>query len=254
MKKLVLLLAILCFVYSCKDRPGKNAAQSSTSGGKKSAQKHIPKIAERKKTETDFNKPDTLIKTSAPFVINGVKCYWKIGLIVYPGDENGDITLELKNLSTNKIILSSFDEQYDKHAFNTIDFENLNKDNLEDLNFDGYKDFSFFDKAASGTAGTYYRAYIFNSKKQLFEFIEDLSGYGLTANVKDKTLSTYGKNGAYWNLKKIHHFGKGGKIRYTEITKNEVISIDTKRFLKTTYERIVDDQIIKIKIDTNRLQ
>lgn len=42
------------------------------------------------KTEIIYKKQDTLIKTSEPFIINNIKCYWKLTFIVYEGNEYGE--------------------------------------------------------------------------------------------------------------------------------------------------------------------
>lgn len=219
----------------------------------------IQKVPEYEKVQINYEKQDTLSKVSKPFLINDIKCYWKLTFVVYEGDKYGNGILELKNENTHKTVLIcsdifSFDDSYYTHSFNNIDFESLNMDYVEDLNFDGYKDFKFFDKTASGSAGMYYRAYIFNRKKNAFEFIEDVSGYELTVNEKDRTLSTWVKNGAGWNLQEIHYFGKNGKMRYTEIIENEVILIDSKSLLKTTYKKVVDGKTVKTEIDITKFE
>ena len=247
MKKL-LLLAVLPLIISYKEVLKKHENEGDYSPKKI----FVQSPAEYKKIEIFLSKSDTLTKTSEPFLINDIKYYWKISLIVDSENDHGDRILELKNADTHQIALTGIDEFYDIKSFNDIDFESLKKDNLVDLNFDGYQDFSFYDKMESGSAGAFYRAYIFNSNSKIFEFKKDLSGYELTANAKDRTLSTYGKNCVDWNFRATHYFDKKGKVKYTKTIENQIVSTDNKIFLKTTYKKIVDDKIHKLKIDSTQ--
>lgn len=249
MKLLINLLIILSLISCQQTRSKKNAVATEKQALSE------PKTNHFQETKTVATKLDTLIKTSEPFVLNDIKCYWKLTFLVYQDATFGDGILELINLKNNKIIVSnsdifSFDDSYYTHSFNSIDFESLNLDYVKDVNFDGFQDVLFFDKSASGSAGMFYRAYVFNPEKKQFDYSETLSGYELTLDKTAKTTSFYAKNGMGWNISNVIHFDNGGKIHFTEETIREIISVDTTRFLITHYSKIKNKQVLETTVDT----
>lgn len=77
-----------------------------------------------------------------------------------------------------------------------------------------------------------------------------LSGDEITLDEKNKTLSTYAKNGMGLNVSQVHFFEKNGNIKTTEQTVRETISVDTSRYLITTFSKMKDKKIIQQTIDT----
>ena len=244
----VLMIAIVCF--SCQNKHEKAdfvKTQKQAASSIESNEFELEKTIEIQK--------DTLIKTSDPFVINNLTCFWRLTFLVEKGNINGKGILELINLKNNETLLHNsddfnFEDSYYTHSFNTIHFESLNLDAMKDLTFDGFQDFMLFDKIASRSAGMFYRAYIFNPKTKKFELNETLSGYELTIDEKNKTLSTYAKNGMGWNVSQVRFFDKNGKVTSTEQTVRETISVDTSRYLITTFSKMKNDKIIQQTIDT----
>ncbi len=180
--------------------------------------------------------------------------------MIKKGDnDDSEGKLVLKNGQSKTTILTnsdyySLDNAYYTNSFTRIDFESLNKDAIKDVNFDGYKDVMLYGISESGSAGSFYKVYLFNSKKQLFEPSEALSGYDITIDTIKKTLSSGGKNGYGYNINIIDYFGKKGKIKYKEITEREIISEEPKSLLKTTYKKMVGQKIIQTKIDTTTFE
>lgn len=250
MKKFIYIFIILLLANCKNPKVTENLVVQKTEkdSTNKSKQKY-------NKTEIIYKKQDTLIKTSEPFIINNIKCYWKLTFIVYEGNEYGEGILELKNknktLLNNSRNLSSNDSYY-QHNFSNFHFESFTIDSKEDLNFDGFKDFKIFDKEPSGSAGMFYWAYIFNPKKKVFELNKELSGYELEVNKVEKTLSSYAKNGFGYNVNSIIHFDKIGKIKYTELIEREII--DTTNFVKTTYKKLINNKVVKTKTETTKFE
>lgn len=248
MKNIYYFLIIFSF-FNCNNR--KESAPKSEKKAKTTS-----KILVVNRIETNNLKTDTLIKKSKTFKINGINCFWELKLLIERGsNDDGDGKLVLKNNQSKKTLLTNSDyyslnNSYYTNSFNSIDFESLNKDAIKDLNFDGFKDFMIYGITQSGSAGSFYKVYLFNNEKKIFEQSEVLSGYDVSIDTINKTLSTGGRSGYYWNISSTNYFGRKGRIKYTEVTEREVISNEPKRLLKTTFKKIVDKKIIKTKIDT----
>lgn len=212
-----------------------------------------------KNKEANSLKIDTLTKKSEPFTINGIKCYWVLTLLIKEGNnDDSDGKLVLKDKQSAKVLLINsdyydLDDSYYTNSFKRIDFESLNEDAIKDINFDGYKDFMIYGKTESGSAGMFYKVYLFNNEKKIFEQSELLSGYNIAIDTINKSISTSAKNGFKWNISRTHHLSRKGKIEYTEITEREVIS-EEPSLLKTTYKKTIGEEIVKTKIDTTRFE
>lgn len=196
---------------------------------------------------TDYDEPDTLVKKSKSFIINDIKCYWELTGIAYNNYHLVSATLELKNYKNNKTLLSN-EDMYDRSYF---DNEDLSFE-PQDANFDGYKDFVFNSRTGSGSGGSGYRIYFFNNIKKTFDSLMEMGN--LEINSVNKTISGSWKMGAGWNISQVHHFGKNGKIKFSENETREVISGDTATLLKTTYEKIINKKVVETKIDTTKFE
>lgn len=207
------------------------------------------------KTETDYNHIDTLIKKCQPFNINDINCFWELKLFLYKGQKLGTGKLELINQKNLKVILSddygdaedyTLDEFSDWHSFKL-----MSDDVIKDANFDGYKDFVLYRRSASGSAGEFSEIYLFNQTKKIFERSKVLSGYNISIDTITKTVSSYARNGAKYNVTDTIYFGKNGKIKYQKITEGETIKTkDGTPLFKITYKKVIDGKVVKTKIDT----
>lgn len=214
----------------------------------------VQKVPEYKKTEINWDKEDTLVKISEPFLINGIKCFWEFELIVYEGVTGGVGINRLKNHNTNKVLLLN-EDYFDLDLFNSIDKNNFDfNGGFKDANFDGLKDFIVYSRTGSGSGGSAFNVYLFDKKKNIFELSDELSGGELEINETDKTVSTYWKMGVGWNSSRVHHFDKNGKIKFTEITTREIISGNSTSLLQTTYEKVVNGKTLKTEIDTTKFE
>lgn len=242
MKNTLYLLIILSF-SNCNNR-----RESLLKLEKKSDSNNKTLIFNKK--ENLIIEKDTLVKKSKNFVINGLKCYWEFTLIISKGEKGGSSLVNLKNIKTNKIMLSNSDYCSLEH------YNNIQKNNFEfngefkDINFDSLQDFFVYSRQDSGSGGAFYNTYLFNKATNTFALSEKLSGGELNINIKDKTVSYYWKMGVGLNSKQVYHFSKNGEIKFVEITTREVIFGNTNNLLKTTYKKVIDDKITKTKIDT----
>lgn len=210
------------------------------------------------KIKIDNNHIDTLFKKSLPFKINGINCFWELSLFLHKGEKGGTGKLELRNQKNSKIILSdedgdgdyySLDELGNWHSFNRMNFELMNANVIKDANFDGYKDFVLYHRGASGSAGEFSYIYLFNPTKKIFERSKALSGYNIVIDSTSKTVSSYARNGGSYNVSETIHFGRNGKIKYSEVTERETIDYNSPLF-KITYRKIINDKVVKTKIDS----
>lgn len=246
MKKLLYLIIILSF-SNCNDRK---------EGILKSKIITDPKKNDFvvKSIEADNIIKDSLIKKSEPFKINAINCYWEFTLIIDKGEEEGNSLVNLKNSNTNKILLS-YSDYCDLELYNSINKNNFDfNGEFKDVNFDGLKDFVAYSRQDSGSGGAFYNVYLFKKSTKTFLLSKELSGGEFEINTSDKTVSTYWKMGVGFNLSKVNHFDRTGKIRFIETTTREVIAGVTNDLLKTTYKKVVNGKIIKTKIDTTKFE
>lgn len=196
-----------------------------------------------------YTNPDTLIKKSNAFIINKIKCYWLLTLIVYQDLTGGTGIMELKNYKTNKRLLS-YDDYYNKDFYTNFETYTIDDDHLKDANFDGFKDFIVLIREASGSAGDYYNVYLFDNKSKTFTLSKEISNYGFEIDTINKTTSNYYKSGYSFNISSISYFNKKGKIKFTETIERKIIQKNDTEVLKTTFTKSIGEKIIKKTIDT----
>lgn len=187
---------------------------------------------------------DSVIRISNPFKKNNIECYWK-----YCFTSDGEILMTLKENKTNKPILNYSDIlRLDFDYYKNFDYSKEQYlENFQDVNFDGYFDFTIYSNEASGSGGDFSKIYIYNSQKKNYNYSEELSGGEAEIDTINKTLSTYWKSGTTFNYQKIFHFGKNGKIEFIENVVNDYIDNNT---WKTEYSKIINDEVVEQKTDT----
>jgi len=201
-------------------------------------------------------KTDTLTKTSKPFTLNKLSCYWNHFFVINNyGDSTTylEIKMTLKDYKTKKTLLAYEiiprylpDYNYKSQAY----FDTVNVRYFIDVNFDGFKDFKIYDDGSTPMASMT-NIYIFNNKTKSFNYSEELSDNTLEElDTINKTLTTFswGLNTQY---SKKHYFAKNGKIKFTEVIAEEnYYPDDTTSMLIKTYKKMVNGIAIEIKIDT----
>ncbi|WP_432671082.1 XAC2610-related protein [Flavobacterium sp. SM2513] len=247
MKILLFLFTILLFP-NCKNREESNSKIRATDG----VESEIVKTTSLEDNpETDNEHVDTFSKKSQTFNINGISCFWELTLFLYRGEKGGTGKLELKNKKNGKIILNKDEDYYYLDHLGVVDDLQLSDDIVKDANFDGYKDIILYNRGASGSAGDFSDIFLFNPLNRIYKKCETLSGYEVNIDTITKTVSSYAKNGAGYNVTDTIHFGKNGKIKYSEVTEREKINkSDGKPLFKITYNKVMNDKIVKTKIDT----
>jgi hypothetical protein len=256
MKKLIYLLIVLSF-SNCNNRKEFTPEKSVQTEDSSELGLLKTKLRENQ-TEIDDDNADTLVKKSQPFKINNINCYWELSLFLHKGETSGLGKLELRNLKSQEIILSTDDEDYygldeydNWHSYNRINFDHMNDEVIKDVNFDGHKDFILYHRSASGSAGEFFNVHLFNPTKKAFEKSKALSGYNITLDTINKTVSSYAKNGASYNVSHVIHFDKNGKTKYAETTERETIeTTDGRPLFKVTYKKVMNAKIVITQIDT----
>lgn len=187
---------------------------------------------------------DTIFRISNPFKINNMEIYWK-----YYFTTEGEMLMTLKEHKTNITLLEHSDIirlEFDYHK----NYDYLNEqylENFQDVNFDDYVDFALYSNQDSGSGGAFFRIYLFNNDKKVFECSEELSGGEVETDTINKTLTTFWKSGTSFNFQKTFHFGQNGKIEFTENFVNEYLE---ENIWKTEYRKIINGKVVEQKIDT----
>lgn len=198
--------------------------------------------------DTITEKNDIFTKISKPFMINGIECYWKVSIIMEQGDfEGGFIIRELIDNKTRKTILKDTDFAH-IDRYKEIDFEE-EKENFKDINFDGLKDFIVFNH--SGTPLPYnffYNIHIFDNSTKSFDFSEELSGTEIEIDSTNrKVISNYLYMGH--SAKTIHYLDKNGKIKFTEVFREDSTTINDTVYTGKEYMKIINGKIVETKED-----
>jgi hypothetical protein len=184
-------------------------------------------------------KLDTLVRTSKPFELNTILCYWENYII-----NNEEININLKNYNTKKVLINEslfvtdLDVDYNSSAF----FNNLNNEFFNDLNFDGFKDFKFYSKGSMAMTSLT-NIYLYNNKTQSYDYSEYLSAISIDEiDKKNRRLVTYTFNREY-EIKKNHYFNKKGRLKYSELFTHYYSEEDSTE----VYEKIINGKVVKTK-------
>ncbi len=192
--------------------------------------------------------PDTLVKVSKPFTLNGDECYWEHKLI---NDE--EIIIKLFDYKTHKLLLKHHDvyppPNYNKNNY----FDEINKESLEDVNFDGYTDIL---KSYSGNMAMNDRVYVylFDHKEGIYISADDLEANRIELiDKKNRKLITHNEY-RYETDSIIHHFDKAGKIKFTDEFSHCRILEDTTWIDYKTYRKIVNSETIEEKTQSDTIR
>lgn len=179
-----------------------------------------------------------IIKKSDPLKINGIECYWEQTDTLV--DEGSMELIKLKDYKTNRILVKHIDCCL-KYGF---DFQT--KENFNDVNFDGFKDF-LIKTYGSMAMFELTNIYLFDHKTKKYVY-SSLSDNSITTDSINRKLTTsnFDKN-QNGNIEKtkIHYFDKNGKLKYSEI--NSIENIDTTNISYKTYEKIVSGKVVETK-------
>jgi hypothetical protein len=245
--RVLIYISITLLFSNCNNRKEDVSKKSLIAKDTVQSNVMLTKVSENK-IEIDHEHIDTLRKKSQTFSVNGLDCFWELTLYLYKGEKGGTGKLELRNQKKGKIILNKDEDYYYFENLSGGDWQ-MNEDIIKDVNFDGYKDIVLYNRGASGSAGEFSDIYLFKPAKKTFEKSKALSGYNIAIDTINKTLSFYARNGAAYNISGSIYFGRHGKIKYEEITESETIDNKSPLF-KITYRKIINDKVVKTKIDT----
>ncbi|HEY0091539.1 MAG TPA: hypothetical protein VGB43_03540 [Flavobacterium sp.] len=187
--------------------------------------------------------------SGTPFKLNDRIVSWEFK-VKYSYDEKGkqsltvDFGKALIDTISKKIILQSVVENVDKR---NLDYAERNE-NFLDVDFDGNLDYTSLDNASSGSAGAFTNIYIYNSSKGEYEFSETFSGYNLTVDHKNRTITTTSKSGYGNYFVKVIHLGKKSEILYLESCQSKYHSNEQKAELN--YQKSQNGKVLSRKAKT----
>jgi hypothetical protein len=185
------------------------------------------------------------IDVSEPFALNNLKVRWKTVATFpyYEGQKAAypDVTYILID-SGGKEILQA--EQPSMPYYSGGNFPG--PDDFIDVNLDGNLDFKLYNPDASGSAGSFEDVYLYNPKMGKFEFSELFSGYDISVDVHNRTVSSYGKSGYFSFGVGIIRLGKKSEVLYVE----EYNASDDGSQLILTYTKRKGNKIIVKKTAT----
>ncbi|WP_445721180.1 XAC2610-related protein [Flavobacterium sp.] len=198
---------------------------------------------------------DTITKKSELFLLNNILCYWENKFIGYD-DIVEEIHMELKNTRTKGSLLKyEFHPKYpSEYNYESKDyFKVVNEKYFFDVTFDGYKDFIIYSYGSMPMTSMNV-IFVFDVKTKTFLSGDDENDLSNT-NIEEidsinKVLitSSFDREGYYV---KRHHFGKNGKIKFTEyLDEIDFLQNDTISKLIVLYRKVKDGIEIEKKIDT----
>lgn len=202
------------------------------------------------------------------FTINGLHCKWEYEVKYSWNTDQGSERLMLDKLNqqlvdtkSQKTVLTIDPKELGHDAQDIIVLDGqMNDCPVSDINFDGYSDLQVVtERNTSGNQSIL--VYLFNPDKKNFELSNELSGNSLNSDGieldAEKRIAIYSQKGGggHYSIRKIH-FGKTGRITFTEAFWNEITSDyvkkDGSRYNKRIfyYEKYIDDDIVENKMDT----
>lgn len=236
--KTITLLIFVCFILvSCNNKTPNNILMNeiTTDSVTKSPVREVI--------------PDTLVKVSKPFTLNGNKCYWENKLV-----GSSKFIVRLLDYNSNKVLLKHHDvyppPNYNKNNY----FDEINKESLEDVNFDSYTDILL--KSYSGNMAMNDRVYVylFDDKEGIYISTDNLEANS-TEHIDKKNRKLISSNEyRYGTDSIIHHFDKAGKIKFTDEFSHYRILEDTTWIDYKTYRKIVNSETIEEKTQSDTIR
>ena len=179
------------------------------------------------------------------FELNDMLCHWEYIF-------SDEVIIKLKNSQTNEILWEYIDWEYiniDHYKKigtlpNYFDFLNV-----EDFNFDGFKDFSISYRG-SMTMNDGTSIYIFNNETKRFEYSEELSDNSIGERDSINKILHTASFGWQWSgdsyyTNKDHHFDEFGKLKFSEILTEGVKMKDTIAIEYEIYQKIINGEIVE---------
>ena len=200
----------------------------------------------------DSSQVDTLTWQQPEFVLNGVKCFWTGKLIVFRGDTMPHEAQFNLLAADNRKMMYQRMEETDRKGFEFLrTYDHLFTDLFKDINFDGYQDVLEYDQISSGSGGSFYNVFAFNSAKREFLLSKELSGADITVDTVNRTTSDFWKGGYGNYSQRVLHYSAKGKLLFTENITNELIETDTVDLQVSVTKKIINGKLVKTSVDTS---
>lgn len=176
---------------------------------------------------------DTTIRRSKSFRVNGTLCYWEHYLA------GSEFRMVLKKVKADSVVV---DTGYLPVYLDTTAsdyFKEATKACLQDLNFDGYRDFNYFYIGSNGAMSDYTDVLLYNPHKKRFESSDTLS-VNRILRLDPKKRALFARNEyRYGEDSIIIYFDRKGKIETTEEYSNFMIKGDTVLWQYSSYTKTV---------------
>lgn len=190
---------------------------------------------------------DTLVKISKPFKLNGIKCYWE-----HKVAGSNKFIIRLLDYNTNKVLLAH-DDIFPPLNYKADNyFDEINKESLKDVNFDGHIDVLL--KIYSGAMAMNDRIYVylFDHEDRIYISADELEANRIELIDKKNRKLIAANEYRYGTDSIVHHFDKAGKIKFTDEFSNYTILEDTTWVEYKTYKKIVNGETVyeRTKSDT----
>ncbi|KGO79331.1 hypothetical protein Q763_13920 [Flavobacterium beibuense F44-8] len=236
--KTIILLIFVCFILiSCNNKTPNNILMNEITTNPVTKPPVLEVI------------PDTLVKVSKPFMLNGNECYWEHKLI------NGEeIIIKLFDYKTHTLLLKHHDvyppPNYNKNNY----LDEINKESLEDVSFDGYTDILL--KSYSGNMAMNDRVYVylFDHKEEKYISADDLEANRIERIDKKNRKLISSNEYRYGTDSIIHHFDKAGKIKFTDEFSHYRILEDTTWIDYKTYRKIVNGETVNERTQSDTIR
>lgn len=195
---------------------------------------------------------DTLTWTQPEFVLNNMKCFWTGKFVALRGDTMSHPAQFDLLAADNRKVLYTRVEDTDRKGFGFLrGYDGLFRDLFKDINFDGYSDILEYNKFSSGSGGSFYDVYVFDSGKREFVLSKELSGADITVDTLKRTTSDYWKSGYGNYFTRVLHYNAKGKLLFTEGITSDLIRTDTSDLQVTVTKKIVNGKLVRTSTDTS---
>ncbi len=194
---------------------------------------------------------DTLTWEQSEFTINNMKCFWLGKLVVLRGDTTPHPAKFDLLAADNRKVLYTKTEDADRKGFKFLrTYDGLFSDLFKDINFDGYKDILEYNKFSSGSGGSFYDVYVFDTGKKTFVLSEELSGADITVDTLQRSVTDYWKSGYGNYATNTRYYDSKGRLKYTEQINYELLPGDSGDLQRVERKRIVKGKVVKNTVDT----
>lgn len=194
---------------------------------------------------------DTLTWEQSEFVLNNMKCFWTGKLVILRGDTMSHPAQFDLLSADNRNVLYARSEDTDRKGFEFLrGYDGLFSELFRDINFDGYNDILEYNKLGSGSGGSFYDVYVFDSGKKEFVLSKELSGADITVDTLQRSVTDYWKSGYGTYAANTRYYDLKGRLKYTEQINYELLPGDSGDLQRVERKKLIKGKVVKTTVDT----